>query len=117
MTKLLFHDAPLTWSWQVVRIVRVLREAKSQAQQQPAAGVGAAATTAGPDAYAVLGLEPSTAVAEVKKRYMRLSLLIHPDKCGHKNAHEAFQAVNLAAKVLQVREQLWWGAVEWGGVM
>ena len=43
------------------------------------------------DAYAVLGVPASATAGEVKKRYMRLSLLIHPDKCGHRDAHEAFQ--------------------------
>lgn len=53
------------------------------------------------DAYAVLGVPASATPVEVKKRYMRLSLLIHPDKCGHRDAHEAFQAVSKAAKTLQ----------------
>ena len=44
-----------------------------------------------PDAYEVLGVEPQMAAGEVKKRYWRLSLLIHPDKCDHSQAHEAFQ--------------------------
>jgi DnaJ-domain-containing protein 1 len=54
------------------------------------------------DAYAVLGVEPGASAAEIKKRYWRLSLLIHPDKCGHARAHDAFQAVARAAKDLQV---------------
>lgn len=40
---------------------------------------------------------------EIKKRYWRLSLLIHPDKCDHPQANDAFQAVTAAAKELQVR--------------
>ena len=40
---------------------------------------------------------------EVRKRYWRLSLLIHPDKCDHPRAHDAFQAVTSAAKELQAR--------------
>jgi DnaJ-domain-containing protein 1 len=36
------------------------------------------------DAYAVLGVAPDAGGGEIKKRYMRLSLLIHPDKCTHK---------------------------------
>jgi hypothetical protein len=39
---------------------------------------------------------------EAKKQYWRLSLLIHPDKCDHPRAHDAFQAVAKAAKELQV---------------
>jgi curved DNA-binding protein CbpA len=45
---------------------------------------------------------------EIKKRYWRLSLLIHPDKCDHPQANDAFQAVTAAAKELQVRR--WAGA-------
>ena len=41
----------------------------------------------------------------MKKRYWRLSLLIHPDKCDHPKAHDAFQAVTGAAKELQARAQ------------
>ena len=54
------------------------------------------------DAYEVVGLEPSAKASEIKKRYWRLSLLIHPDKCSHPRAHDAFQAVSKAAKQLQV---------------
>jgi hypothetical protein len=69
--------------------MRVLKAAKAE---HAAGVVGAAgpllkpATGALPaaDAYSVLGLALDVASAEVKKRYMRLSLLIHPDKCQHK---------------------------------
>ena len=54
------------------------------------------------DAYALMGLEPDARGADVKKRYMRLSLLIHPDKCSHPQAQRAFQAVSKASKQLQV---------------
>ena len=54
-----------------------------------------------PDAYAVMGLEPDVKGADVKRRYMRLSLLIHPDKCSHPQAQHAFQAVSKASKELQ----------------
>lgn len=54
------------------------------------------------DAYNVLGVEPSAASGEIKKRYWRLSLLIHPDKCAHPRANDAFQAVSKASKDLQV---------------
>ncbi len=39
-----------------------------------------------------------------RKRYWRLSLLIHPDKCTHPKANDAFQAVGHAAKQLQVHD-------------
>ena len=54
------------------------------------------------DAYAIMGLEPDCKGVDVKKRYMRLSLLIHPDKCSHPQAQHAFQTVSKASKELQV---------------
>jgi curved DNA-binding protein CbpA len=70
-------------------VFRIMKVPKSQSQSQQL------------DAYAILGVDSSAATGEVKKRYMRLSLLIHPDKCSHKDAHEAFQLVSKAAKLLQ----------------
>lgn len=90
---------------QVVRISRVLRDAKNAHAASSAAGGPLTAPAPGSlpdvDAYAVLGVAADTPVTDVKKRYMRLSLLIHPDKCTHKDAHAAFQAVAVAAKTLQ----------------
>ncbi|KAK9803593.1 hypothetical protein WJX72_003080 [[Myrmecia] bisecta] len=74
-------------SVEVVRVLRLLEEGKR--------------TPEGPDAYAVVGVEPTAKSGEIKKRYWRLSLLIHPDKCPHPRANEAFQAVSKAAKALQ----------------
>eukprot|EP00873_Tetraselmis_striata_P017624 jgi/Tetstr1/437888/TSEL_002841.t1 len=72
---------------EVVRVIKALAEA-AQAGTQP-------------DAYHVLGAEPSMSKTEVKKKYWKLSLLIHPDKCEHPKAQAAFAAVNEAAKTLQ----------------
>ena len=55
------------------------------------------------DPYEVLGVPHDAAAGAVKKRYWRLSLMIHPDKCRHQRAAEAFQASAAAAKMLQVR--------------
>ena len=55
------------------------------------------------DAYEVLDVEPTATSGEIKKRYWRLSLLIHPDKCAHPRANDAFQAVSKVSKDLQVR--------------
>lgn len=59
------------------------------------------ATDGQTDAYAIMGVKPDAKASEVKKRYWRLSLLIHPDKCDHPRANDAFNAVNKAAKDLQ----------------
>lgn len=50
-----------------------------------------------------MGVPADAATGVIKKRYWKLSLMIHPDKCGHPKAAEAFQALAAAAKLLQVR--------------
>ena len=52
------------------------------------------------DAYRALGVEAGASAAEVKKRYWRLSLLVHPDKNDHPRAKDAFDIVNAAKHVL-----------------
>lgn len=54
------------------------------------------------DPYDVLGVEPAATSGQIKKQYWRLSLLIHPDKCSHPRANDAFQAVSKVSKELQV---------------
>ncbi|GAB4822070.1 hypothetical protein N2152v2_009116 [Parachlorella kessleri] len=84
-------------SAEVVRIIKVL-------QQHANALEGSTAAQAAeqlPDPYEVLGVDDEATAGDVKKRYWRLSLLIHPDKCDHPQAHDAFQAVARAAKELQ----------------
>ena len=80
---------------EVARVLGVV--AASQAAAAAAAGPAAA----GPDPYAVLGVERSTPSAAVKRRYWKLSLLVHPDKNGgSQDAQLAFQAVKRAAEQL-----------------
>ncbi|KAL3698923.1 hypothetical protein R1sor_016945 [Riccia sorocarpa] len=58
----------------------------------------------GPDvsnAYEILGVKREVPPADLKKRYWKLSLLVHPDKCEHPQAHEAFMVLNNAFKDLQ----------------
>jgi curved DNA-binding protein CbpA len=90
-------------SAEVVRVLRVLRDhaAASGAALAAPAAAGAAPAPRPPDAYAVLGAAPSDPGPAIKKRYWRLSLLIHPDKCAHEQAATAFQAVAAAAAELQ----------------
>ncbi|EER05915.1 molecular chaperone, putative [Perkinsus marinus ATCC 50983] len=51
-------------------------------------------------AYEVLLLDPTEEHTdkEIQKQYRRLSLLVHPDKCSHPKAAEAFQVLAKALK-------------------
>ncbi|XP_077248782.1 DNAJ heat shock N-terminal domain-containing protein [Tasmannia lanceolata] len=51
--------------------------------------------------YDVLGVNHKMSVDNVKKRYWKLSLMVHPDKCSHPQAHQAFIILNKAFKELQ----------------
>lgn len=53
------------------------------------------------NAYELLGLRVGATAESLKKRYWKLSLLVHPDKCTHPQAHQAFTALNQAFKDLQ----------------
>ncbi|XP_074584547.1 J domain-containing protein spf31-like [Curcuma longa] len=47
-----------------------------------------------------LNLSFDSSVDEVKKQYRRMSLLVHPDKCKHPQAKEAFAALAKAQQLL-----------------
>ncbi|XP_059455708.1 uncharacterized protein LOC132185912 [Corylus avellana] len=51
--------------------------------------------------YDVVGVNLTMSADNVKKRYWKLSLLVHPDKCPHPQAHQAFIKLNKAFKELQ----------------
>ncbi|AQK45272.1 DNAJ heat shock N-terminal domain-containing protein [Zea mays] len=51
--------------------------------------------------YEVLGVNWKMSTDNMKKRYWKLSLLVHPDKCPHPSAQEAFVKLNNAFKDLQ----------------
>ncbi|KAB1220665.1 hypothetical protein CJ030_MR3G009385 [Morella rubra] len=51
--------------------------------------------------YDVIGVNLNMSSDNVKKRYWKLSLLVHPDKCPHPQAHQAFIKLNKAFKELQ----------------
>ncbi|XP_018459038.2 uncharacterized protein LOC108829934 [Raphanus sativus] len=55
--------------------------------------------------YDVLGVNHNMAADSMKKRYWKLSLLVHPDKCSHPQAQEAFVLLNKAFKDLQDPEK------------
>ncbi|CAI5955853.1 unnamed protein product [Closterium sp. NIES-64] len=52
-------------------------------------------------AYAILGVTPAAGDSEIKKRYWKASLLVHPDKCSHPLAQEAFLRLNDAVNRLK----------------
>lgn len=51
--------------------------------------------------YDVLGVNRNMSADNIKKRYWKLSLMVHPDKCSHPQAHQAFIKLNKAFKDLQ----------------
>ncbi|XP_071691562.1 uncharacterized protein [Rutidosis leptorrhynchoides] len=51
--------------------------------------------------YDVVGVNRQMAADNIKKRYWKLSLMVHPDKCPHPEAHQAFIKLNKAFKDLQ----------------
>ncbi|KAK1258940.1 hypothetical protein QJS04_geneDACA010221 [Acorus gramineus] len=56
-----------------------------------------------------LNLPFNSAIDDVRKQYKKLSLMVHPDKCKHPQANEAFQALAKAQQLLldpQEREYL-----------
>ncbi|KAI3957823.1 hypothetical protein MKW92_020681 [Papaver armeniacum] len=52
-------------------------------------------------AYDVLGVNHNMSDVNIKKRYWKISLMVHPDKCTHPQANEAFIRLNKAFKDLQ----------------
>ncbi|XP_073316446.1 uncharacterized protein [Primulina huaijiensis] len=51
--------------------------------------------------YDVLGVTIKMSAENMKKRYWKLSLMVHPDKCSHPQANQAFAKLNKAFKDLQ----------------
>ncbi|KAJ6817112.1 chaperone protein dnaJ 49 [Iris pallida] len=56
------------------------------------------------DYYAILGVERSCSVEEIRKAYRKLSLKVHPDKNKAPGADEAFKIVSRAFKCLSEEE-------------
>ncbi|KAI4352862.1 hypothetical protein L6164_007073 [Bauhinia variegata] len=59
----------------------------------------------GDSPYDVLGVNHNMSNDNMKKRYWKKSLLVHPDKCSHPQAHQAFIKLNKAFKELQDPEK------------
>ncbi|KHN17086.1 Hypothetical protein glysoja_011560 [Glycine soja] len=55
--------------------------------------------------YDVLGANHNMSSDNMKKKYWKMSLLVHPDKCSHPQAHQAFIKLNKAFKELQDPEK------------
>ncbi|KAL2248874.1 UNVERIFIED_CONTAM: DnaJ subfamily C member 10 [Sesamum indicum] len=51
--------------------------------------------------YDILGVNKNMSPENMKKRCWKLSLMVHPDKCSHPQAHQAFVKLNKAFKDLQ----------------
>ncbi|KAK6129596.1 hypothetical protein DH2020_036667 [Rehmannia glutinosa] len=51
--------------------------------------------------YDILGINHNMSAENMKKRYWKLSLMVHPDKCSHPQAQQAFVKLNKAFKDLQ----------------
>lgn len=91
---------------EVARILGVLaRTAAGPAGLAGTAGAvaGGAGAAQEPDPYDVLGVDAGASASEIRRRYWRVSLLVHPDKCDVRGAERAFQAVATAAQHLQAR--------------
>ncbi|KAA3486980.1 calponin-like proteiny domain-containing protein [Gossypium australe] len=56
--------------------------------------------------YDVIGANRNTTADNIKKKYWKLSLMVHPDKCPHPQAHQAFIILNKAFKELQDPDKL-----------
>lgn len=56
-------------------------------------------------AYDVLGMNHNMSADNMKKRYWKMSLMVHPDKCSHPQAHQAFIILNKAFKEIQDPEK------------
>eukprot|EP01116_Phalansterium_solitarium_P019064 TRINITY_DN5228_c0_g2_i2.p1 TRINITY_DN5228_c0_g2~~TRINITY_DN5228_c0_g2_i2.p1 ORF type:complete len:218 (+),score=73.30 TRINITY_DN5228_c0_g2_i2:171-824(+) len=50
--------------------------------------------------FCVLGADPTTPSEEIQKRYKRMALILHPDKCKHPRAKEAFAQLKKCLETL-----------------
>ena len=55
--------------------------------------------------YDILELTQEANDAEIKKKFKQLSILIHPDKCSHERASDAFHVLEQAYKTLMDTEK------------
>ena len=50
--------------------------------------------------FDILEIGHEASEAEIKKKYRMLSILVHPDKCKHERAADAFHTLEQAYKTL-----------------
>ncbi|KDR78872.1 hypothetical protein GALMADRAFT_244505 [Galerina marginata CBS 339.88] len=57
------------------------------------------------NAYDILDIDETATAEEIKKKYRQISLFIHPDKCPHARAPEAFDILKKAESELSDKAQ------------
>lgn len=77
------------------RIIKILQNHKAKRL------IGKDKASIPPNPYEILDIDKSASSAEIKKKFLKLSLLIHPDKCDHPAAPTVFDAISTASKRLQ----------------
>lgn len=55
--------------------------------------------------YEQLGLRFDATLEDIKRQYRKVSLMVHPDKCKHPRAKDAFEVIGAAYKDLQDEEK------------
>ena len=55
--------------------------------------------------YDILEIGPEASETEIKKKFRMLSILVHPDKCKHEKASDAFHLLEQAYKTLMDPEK------------
>ena len=55
--------------------------------------------------YDILEVGPEASEAEIKKKFRMLSIMVHPDKCRHEKASDAFHLLEQAYKTLMDPEK------------
>lgn len=56
------------------------------------------------DPYEIVGVPQDAPTSGIRKAFWKASLLVHPDKCKHRSAAAAFNAVKKAAEALMNAE-------------
>ena len=85
---------------EIKRILRIIRDHCSL-ESGTSSEKGKFGKEIPPNPYDILEVPTTASSSEIKKRYLQISLKVHPDKCSHPDAPKAFQAISSAAKELQ----------------